>query len=69
MPHSFKIENKMLLNRLDVYKKKIGYIDTHYSDFMPKESGRKQRTPSEEAARKEQFEVSEREQREIKLEM
>lgn len=33
MPHSFKLENEMLLDRLDQYKEKIGYLERRYEEL------------------------------------
>ena len=74
LDHSWKIENEILLSRLDSYKKVLGYKDISAVErikLMELEKDKKKRdvrTPSEEARRLEAFSRNEAEMRRIKEE-
>ena len=65
MPHSFKIANKMLIERLGTYKALMGYNDEALSDNV---STKRRRTASEEERRQQAFANHEAETRKIKQE-
>ena len=74
MDHSWKIENEILLSRLDAYKNVLGYKDISPSERIKlaelekDKKKREVRTPSEEARRLEVFSKNEAEMRRIKEE-
>ena len=68
MPHSFKVANNMLINRLQKYKVMMGYVEENPEEGAAASltNKRRQRTASEEERRKQQFANHEAETRKIK---